>query len=76
LEPLLDYTYKREFGISSAGLYLCSLIRSGRMSREEGLRLLEQIEDQARLDDSLKRVLDFLKIPKPTREKFFRAPAK
>ena len=30
LEPLLDFTYKKEFGISSAGLYLCGLIRAGR----------------------------------------------
>ena len=37
LEPLLDYTYQREFGISSAGLYLCDLIRSGGISREEAL---------------------------------------
>ena len=76
LEPLLDYTYKREFGISSAGLYLCSLIRSGGMSREEALRLLERIEDQARLDASLKRVLDFLKIPERTQDKYYRTSAK
>ena len=76
LEPLLDYTYKREFGISSAGLYLCSLIRSGRMSREEGLRHLEHIEDQERLDAGLKNVLEFLKIPERTQNKFFRASAK
>ena len=71
LEPLLDFTYKREFGISSAGLYLCSLIRSGLISREEGLRLIEESEDQARLDASLKTVLDFLQIPIRTQEKFF-----
>jgi len=73
LEPLLDYTYKREFGISSAGLYLCSLIRSGRMSREEGLSLLEEIEDQARLDACLRTVLDSLEIPRHVQDKFFRA---
>lgn len=76
LEPLLDYTYKREFGISSAGLYLCSLIRSGGMDREEALQLLERIEDQARLDAGLKSVLEFLKIPERTQVKFFRASAK
>ena len=71
LEPLLDYTFKNEFGISSAGLYLCSLIRSGRMSREEALRLLEENEDQARLYTSLKTVLDFLEIPIQIQNKFF-----
>ena len=46
------------------------------MSREEALRLLEQIEDQARLDASLKRVLDFLKIPERTQDKYYRTSAK
>jgi hypothetical protein len=76
LEPLLDYTYMREFGISSAGLYICSLIRSGELSREEAQRLLEENEDQARLDTSLKTVLDFLEIPMRVQEKFFNAPRK
>jgi hypothetical protein len=73
LEPLLDVTFKRDLGISSAGLYLCGLIRSGRISREEAIKLLEENEDQARLDASLKTVLDFLKIPEPTQEKFYKA---
>ncbi len=73
LEPLLDYTYMKEFGISSAGLYLCGLIRSGGISREEALRLIEESEAQERLDASLKAVLDFLQIPGKTQEKFFRA---
>jgi hypothetical protein len=76
LEPLLDYTYKREFGISSAGLYLCSVIRSGGIGRDEALRLLEEIEDQARLDASLKTVLDSLQIPDRVQDKFFRASKK
>jgi hypothetical protein len=71
LEPLLDFTNKREFGISSAGLYICGLIRSGVISREEALSLIEESEDQARLDASLKTVLDFLKIPIQIQEKFF-----
>jgi glucosamine--fructose-6-phosphate aminotransferase (isomerizing) len=74
LEPLLDFTNKREFGISSAGLYLCGLIRSGVISREEALRLMEEREDQARLDTSLKAVLDFLKIPIRTQEKYLNTP--
>lgn len=72
LEPLLDYTYMKEFGISSAGLYLCGLIRAGGISREEALRLIGESEAQERLDASLKAVLDFLEIPEKTQAKFFR----
>jgi hypothetical protein len=72
LEPLLDFTYKKEFGISSAGLYLCGLIRSGLVSRQEAMRMLEETEEQARLDGSLKNVLDFLKIPQQVQENFFK----
>ena len=71
LEPLLDFTFKREFGISSVGLYLCGLIRSGLISREEALRLVEENEDQARLDTSLRTVLDYLDIPIQIQNKFF-----
>jgi len=74
LEPLLDYTFYKEFGISSAGLYLCGLIRSGVVSREEGMRLMLENEDQARLDASLKSVLDYLNIPVRVQQKFFNAP--
>lgn len=73
LEPLLDFTFKREFGISSAGLYICGLIRSGNISREEALRLIEENEDQERLDANLKTVLDFLNIQPQIQEKFFSA---
>lgn len=76
LEPLLDFTFKRDLGISSAGLYLCGLIRSGLIRRHEALQLLEENEHQERLDTSLKTVLDFLKIPMQTQEKFFSAPRK
>ncbi len=70
LEPLLDLTYKKEFGISSAGLYLCGLIRSGQIGREEALHLLEESEDQEHLQTSLKRVLDFLDIPVSIQTRF------
>ena len=43
---------KKEFGISSAGLYICGLIRSGLISREEAQRLIEENEDQVRLDEN------------------------
>jgi hypothetical protein len=76
LEPLLDFTYKREFGISSAGLYLCGLIRSWMISREEALCLLEESEDQARLDASLKAALDFVEVPNRVQEKFLNTPRK
>jgi hypothetical protein len=71
LEPVLDYTYKKEFGISSAGLYLCGLVRTGLMTREEALNHLGQVEDQDHLDASLKRVLDYLEIPPHVQAKFF-----
>jgi glutamine---fructose-6-phosphate transaminase (isomerizing) len=73
LEPLLDYTYVQEFGISSAGLYLSNLVRAGDMDREEALALLEELEDQTRLDQSLKDVLTTLHVPCRTQAKFFRA---
>lgn len=74
LEPLLDFTFKKEFGISSAGLYICGLIRSGLVSREEALRLVEANEDQEQLDANLRTVLNYLKIPMQVQEKFFAAP--
>lgn len=76
LEPLLDLTFKKDFGISSVGLYLCGLIRSEMITREEALLLLEESEDQARLDTSLKTVLDFLNIPIRIQNKFLDTPRK
>jgi hypothetical protein len=74
LEPLLDFTFKKDLGISSVGLYLCGLIRSGLIRRDEAQHLLEESEDQSRLDTSLKTVLDFLEIPLQTQAKFFNTP--
>jgi hypothetical protein len=74
LEPLLDLTFKRDLGISSAGLYLCGLIRAGLIGREQALRLMEESESRERLETSLKLVLDFLSIPLQTQEKFFGTP--
>jgi hypothetical protein len=74
LEPLLDYTFKKDLGISSAGLYICGLIRSGEISREEAQILLEESENQSRLNASLKDVLDFLNIPENIQEKFYNNP--
>jgi hypothetical protein len=71
LEPLLDFTFKKEFGISSAGLYICGLIRSGQVSREDALSLIEANEDQELLDEKLRAVLDYLEIPEQTQKKFF-----
>jgi hypothetical protein len=70
LEPLLDFTFKREFGISSAGLYLCGLIRSGGISREEAVYILNEKEEPHRLETSLKTVLDYLEIPLKLQKKF------
>lgn len=71
LEPLLDFTYKKEFGISSAGLYLCGLVREGLAGRNEALAMLQENEAQERLDANLRKVLDFLHIPAKRQEKYF-----
>lgn len=73
LEPLLDYTFKKEYGISSAGLYICGLIRAGKVSREEAMRLVEENEDQGRLDENLRSVLEYLNVPVHIQRKFFEA---
>jgi hypothetical protein len=73
LEPLLDLTFERDLGISSTGLYLCGLIRSGAISREEAMRLMEESEDPTRLDTSLKAVLDYLEIPTQVQKKYYDA---
>jgi hypothetical protein len=74
LEPLLDYTFKKEYGISSAGLYLCGLIRSGNVTRQQALEIINEIEDQEYLDARLKQVLDYLKIPARFQKKYFNHP--
>jgi hypothetical protein len=63
LEPLLDITYKKEFGISTAGIYLSNLIRDEIISREDALVILEKSENEAFLNDKLKDVSSFLNIP-------------
>lgn len=72
LEPLLNYTFVKDLGISSTGLYLCGLIRSGAIKREEAVELLEENENQAHLEESMRRVLDFLEIPPTYQEKYLR----
>jgi hypothetical protein len=71
LEPLLDFTYKREFGISTVGIYLSGLIRAGLISREEAVRVQQHSESQEHLDNSLKATLEFLDVPKNIQEKYF-----
>lgn len=71
LEPLLDYTYKKEFGISTVGIYLSGLIRSGLIDRDEAVKIMEQSEDKEYLINHLKFVFDFLDIPKKIQDKFF-----
>jgi hypothetical protein len=74
LEPMLDYTYKKEFGISTVGLYLSGLIRSGLLNRKEAMKILEESENDERLREKLEHVFDFLDIPQPFRDTFFNAP--
>ena len=71
LEPFLDYTYKKEFGISTVGIYLSNLIRDGQINRDEALKILEKSENDDFLREKLESVFEFLKIPQSIREKFF-----
>jgi hypothetical protein len=73
LEPLLDLTYKKEFGISTVGVYLSNLIRDGRIARDEALKILAESEQEDFLRQKLNDVFDFLDIPSHIREKFFSA---
>jgi hypothetical protein len=73
LEPMLDYTYKREFGVSTVGIYLSGLIRQGIMSREEALEAMEASESDEFLREKAKQVFRFLKIPEPVQRKFLDA---
>jgi glutamine---fructose-6-phosphate transaminase (isomerizing) len=73
LEPLLDLTYKKEFGISTVGVYLSNLIRDGRIARDVALKILEQSEQEDFLRQKLNDVFDFLDLPSHAREKFFLA---
>lgn len=70
LEPLLDYTYKKEFGISTAGIYLSHLVRDGLMAREEALEKLRQSEDQEMLNARLAEVCSFLGLPPEVERRF------
>lgn len=63
LEPLLDFTYLREFGISTVGVYLSNQIRDGLISRDDALEILSRSESQTRLEMSLHEVCEFLRLP-------------
>ncbi|MDY7037225.1 MAG: hypothetical protein SV375_13800 [Thermodesulfobacteriota bacterium] len=73
LEPLLDCTYKKEFGISTVGLYLSSLIRSGQIERDEALAMTQECEDEETLREKAESVFNFLHIPQRLQTKFFTA---
>lgn len=71
LEPLLDYTYKREFGISTVGLYLSGMIRTDLITRREALKIQKQSENGDTLRHQVEYVFDYLKIPESIQNKFF-----
>jgi glutamine---fructose-6-phosphate transaminase (isomerizing) len=71
LEPLLDYTYKREFGISTVGIYLSGLIRAGLIERPEAIRVQQISEGQEHLEGSLKTALAFLNVPEDIQYRYF-----
>lgn len=70
LEPLLDYTYMKEFGISCTGIYLSKLIRSGLLTRDKGLKTIEVRESEEVLRKSLIKVLQFLNVSNKTKNKY------
>ena len=70
LEPLLDYTYKKEFGISTVGLYLSGLIRSGVVGREEAMKIMQEREEQSGLDKDMRAVLEYLTIPDDIKKRY------
>lgn len=71
LEPFLDYTYKKEFGISTVGIYLSHLIRDQKISRDEAFEILQKSENDDFLKEKLESVFEFLKMPQSIRKKFF-----
>jgi hypothetical protein len=71
LEPLLDHTYMKEFGISTVGIYLSHLIRDGMISRDEALKIMHESENGEALDERLEFIFDYLNLPKSTKESFF-----
>ena len=73
LEPLLDYTYLKEFGISTVGIYLSNLIRDGRTSRDEALKAMHETEDNDALRKKVEYVFEYLELPKNSRDVFFAA---
>jgi glutamine---fructose-6-phosphate transaminase (isomerizing) len=70
LEPLLDYTYKKEFGISTVGLYLSGLIREGLVSRDDAMKVMEEREEQSGLDRDMRMVLENLGLPERIRSRY------
>lgn len=75
LEPLLDFTYLKEFGVATVGIYLSNQIRDGLIGREAAMDILRKSEDPARLDTSLHEVCRFLKLSQETEDKFLRRGA-
>ena len=73
LEPLLDYTYLKEFGVSTVGLYLSSLIREGLITRDEAIKIQKESENEDLLKQSVKKVYEMLKIPESVLTTFFNA---
>jgi len=72
LEPMLDFTYLREFGVSTVGLYLSGLIRDGLIDREEALKFRADAEDPEVLSENIRTVFDYLNLPKRVQDAYFR----
>jgi len=71
LEPFLDYTYKKEFGISTVGIFLSHQIRDGLIDRESALEVLRTSESEESLRAKLEPVFEYLRIPDDLKGKFY-----
>jgi glutamine---fructose-6-phosphate transaminase (isomerizing) len=71
LEPLLDYTYMKEFGISAIGLYVANLLRAGNIEMEEARQIMAESEEQQRINSGFKTVMDMLDIPEKVQNRYF-----
>jgi len=62
LHPFGNCKYKKAFGITTDGVAYSNLIRSGKMSRQDALDEMEQIEDARKLKYQINLVLEELNL--------------
>jgi hypothetical protein len=70
LEPLLDFTYLREFAVSTVGLYVSGLVRSGLLSRAEAMEMRAEAENPEVMHNNVKLVFDYLRLPQSVQDAY------